>query len=233
MNAAYDIKPELINPQESFAMPEGIVKRSYCAISGLLPSEACSKAGLIDSDYFNVNDVPTMRDDSLISSGKYVQIGDKRYSALDSTPSEFAKQGLMLNPDFVERMVGKNFNNTSQLIPKRGRWGSIFVPNAKMLDNGKSPDGVSLSVSGNKLSWTSSSDNDVVGYRVYKGGSKVASVISGSSLSYTASDGDYYVTAVDIAGNESAPSKPVKVGEVSTPPPKPVKSGEVSTTPAP
>lgn len=215
INAAYDIKPELISPAESFPVPAGIVKRSFCVVSGLLPSDACSKAGLIDSDYFNADNVPTKRDDSLIA-GNYVQIGDKKYLALDSTPKEFAKQGVILNPDFIARMVGKNFSNTSQLIPKMARWGNILVSNDKMVDNGKRPDGVSLSLSGNNLIWSPPADNDVVGYRVYKGNSKVGSIISGSSLSFNAGNGTYYVTAVDIAGKESQPSNPVVVG--STPP---------------
>ena len=81
-------------------MPKGIVSRSFCAVSGMLPSAACSKAGLIESDYFNVNNVPTKVDDSLIE-GKFVMVGDKKYLALDSTPKEFAQLGLILNPDFI------------------------------------------------------------------------------------------------------------------------------------
>jgi penicillin-binding protein len=220
INAAYDIKPELISPAESFPVPAGIVKRSFCAVSGLLPSEACSKAGLVESDYFNAENVPTKRDDSLIA-GNYVQIGDKKYLALDSTPAEFSQQGVILNPDFISRMVGNNFSNYSQLIPEMARWGKILVPNDKIVDNGKRPDGVSLSVSGNNLIWSPPADNDIVGYRVYQNGSKVASIISGSRLSFSASNGSYYVTAVDIAGNESGPSNTVDVGVAITPTPTP------------
>ncbi|WP_066311182.1 transglycosylase domain-containing protein [Bacillus sp. FJAT-29814] len=214
INAAYKIKPELVAPKDTFPTPEGIVKRSYCAVSGLLPSDACSKAGLIESDYFNVKDVPTKVDDSLIE-GQFVTIGGKRYLALDSTPKEFVQSGLILNPDFVERMVGKDFKNIDQLIPDRDRWGKVLVSSAKMGDNGKKPDGVYLTVSGNTLTWTASPDNDVVGYRVYQGSfisNKVASITAGSSLSFNAINGSYYVTAVDIAGNESAPSNVVEVG---------------------
>jgi penicillin-binding protein 1B len=214
MNAAYKIKPDLVAPKESFAMPEGIVKRSYCAVSGMLPSAACTKAGLVESDYFNIKDVPTKVDDSLIE-GSYVSIGDKRYLALDSTPKEFTQPGMILNPDFVERLVGKDFKNISQLIPNRERWGKILVSSSKMSDNGKNPDGVSLTVSGNTLTWSASPDKDVVGYRVYQGSlisNKVASITAGSSLAYNAINGTYYVTAVDIAGKESAPSNIVEVG---------------------
>ncbi|MGJ7912852.1 transglycosylase domain-containing protein [Neobacillus sp. LXY-1] len=210
MNAAYKIKPDLVAPKEAFPMPEGIVKRSYCAISGLLPSSLCSRAGLVESDYFNVNHVPTKVDDSLIES-KYVTINGKKYMALSSTPKEFAQSGVILNPDFITRMVGRNFRNINQLIPDRGRWGNVLVPDAKMVDNGKNPNSVTLSISGNTLSWTSSGDNDVIGYRLYKGQSKIASIKSGSKLSYNAGSGSYYVKAVDIAGKESSPSNVVEL----------------------
>jgi penicillin-binding protein 1B len=220
MNAAYDIKPELISPAESFPVPTGIVKRSFCAVSGLLPSAACSQAGLVVSDYFNAENVPTKQDDSLIA-GNYVQIGDKKYLALDSTPAEFSKQGVILNPDFIKQMVGNNFNNYSQLIPKMDRWSKLLVPTDKIVDNGKRPDGVTLSLSGNNLIWSPPADNDIVGYRVYHNGSKVGSISSGSSLSFTASNGSYYVTAVDIAGTESGPSNKVDVGVTLAPVPAP------------
>ncbi len=130
INSAYAIKPDLIAPKEPFTMPDGIVKRSYCAVSGLLPSEACSKAGLVESDYFNEKFVPTKVDDSLID-GNFVQIGDKKYLALDSTPNDFAQKGLMLNPDFITRIVGSNFKDTSQLIPKSKPLGKHFCSRCK------------------------------------------------------------------------------------------------------
>jgi penicillin-binding protein len=214
INSAYALKPDLIAPKETFKMPDGIIKRSYCVTSGLLPSKACSDAGLVESDYFNAKYVPTKVDDSLIE-GNFVQIGDKNYLALDSTPSDFAQKGMILNPDYITSMVGSDFTDYRQLIPKRSRWASILVPNAKMVDNGKVPDAVSITISGNTITWSPPSDNDVIGYRVYKGdamANKVASIKSGSSLSYTASAGSYYVRAVDIAGNESAPSNVVTIG---------------------
>lgn len=224
INAAYKIKPSLIAPKQPFKMPNGIVRRSICAVSGMLPSAACTQAGLVDSDYFNAKYVPTKVDDSLIE-GNYVTVGTRKYLALDSTPAEFVQKGLILNPDFITRMVGKNFSNPSQLIPKRSRWANILVPNAKIVDNGKVPDPVKLAATGNHLSWSASLDNDVIGYRVYHTGllsSKIASIKSGSSLSYTALPGTYFVTAVDIAGKESAPSNLVDISDTS----------EVGTDPA-
>lgn len=230
MNAAYKIRPDLVAPKQSFKMPGGIVRRSYCAVSGLLPSAACAKAGLVESDYFKVNNVPTKVDDSLIE-GQYVTIGDKKYLALPSTPKEFAQVGLILNPDFIRRMVGPNFHNYSQLIPQRDRWGKVLVSTARLADNGKKPNPVSLKASGNTLSWSQASDKDVVGYRIYRGGAKVGSIVNGSKRSFTAGNGAYYVTAVDIAGNESAPSNLVEIGTGEKPKDQPVtgKPGEKST----
>ncbi|MDR7000533.1 transglycosylase domain-containing protein [Neobacillus niacini] len=214
INSAYKIKPSLIAPKKQFKMPNGIVRRSYCAVSGLLPSAACINAGLIQSDYFNAKYVPTKVDDSLVA-GKYVTIGDRRYLALDSTPAEFAQSGLVLNPDFIARMVGRNFSNPSQLIPNRSRWAHILVSSAKIVDNGKTPGPVRLKADGTTIAWSSSAENDVIGYRVYHAGllkSKIASIKSGYSLSLSVPSGTFYVTAVDIAGKESPPSNLVEVG---------------------
>jgi len=214
VNAAYKVRPDLVAPKESFKMPDGIVKRSICAVSGLLPSAACSKAGLIESDYFNEKYVPKKVDDSLIE-GKYVTINGKKYLATDSTPSEFSHSGLILNPDFIREIAGKNFTNYSQLIPKRDLWAKVLVPTAKISDNGKTPNPVKAKASGSSFTWSKASDNDVIGYRIYKAGpspEKVASMKSDKKKSYSASGGSYYVTAVDIAGKESAPSNIVTIG---------------------
>ncbi|WML45675.1 transglycosylase domain-containing protein [Neobacillus sp. PS3-40] len=214
INAAYTVKPTLIDPKGTFKMPSGIVRRSICSVSGLLPSKACSQAGLIASDYFNAKYVPTKIDDSL-TYGKFVQIGDKKYLAMAKTPADFAQQGLILNPDFITRMVGKNFNDYSQLIPKKDQWGKILVPSAEIKENGKTPSAVGLTNTGDVLKWSAVPESDVIGYRVYTSGilsTRVESIKSGSNLSFTAPNGTYYVTTVDIAGNESPPSNQIVIG---------------------
>lgn len=215
INSAYDVKPDFIAPKEQFKMPDGIVKLSYCADSGLLPSAACSDAGLVESDYFTTKFAPKEKDDSLIN-GNYVEVSGKKYLAADTTPADFAQKGLMLNPEFITRLVGTNFKDYNQLIPKKDRWSNIFVPGARIEENGKTPGSVTLTMSGNTLSWAPVPETDIIGYRVYKTGfftNKAASIKSGSPLTFTASDGEYYVTAVDIKGNESAASNQIVIGE--------------------
>ncbi|HYK72935.1 MAG TPA: transglycosylase domain-containing protein [Pseudoneobacillus sp.] len=215
LNAAYDINPDLIDPAQTFKMPGGIVKRSYCSVSGLLPSDTCSKAGLVESDLFNMKYAPTEVDSSLIN-GKYVQIGDQKYLALDSTPDEFAEHGLILNPDYMEQIIGVKIPEPGQLIPKKDGWSKILVPNDKIQENGQIPDFPLLSVSGNTISWAKHVEPDVIGYRIYTStGERVGIEKSGSDYAFSVKNGSYYVTAVDIAGQESPPSNLVEVGKPS------------------
>src|SRR5699024_6103280 len=101
INAASEIRPELVAPSEAFQQPDGIVSRSYCSISGKLPSDLCEKAGLVKTDLFNAKYVPTERDNSLIT-GKHVRIDGKSVIAGPDTPSEFVNgDGLMFNPEFL------------------------------------------------------------------------------------------------------------------------------------
>ncbi|MDE3839929.1 peptidoglycan glycosyltransferase [Bacillus methanolicus] len=219
INAAYDINPKLVNPDEQFKMPGGIVRRSFCATSGLSPSDACVRAGLVETDLFNAKYVPTKVDDSLIE-GKFVRVGDKKYLALDSTPAEFAESGLILNPDYIEKIFGIKAD-PQQLIPNKDRWSKILVPQDRLADNGRKPGALNIKNSGNTIVWSKHQDYDVIGYRVYKNGAKIASIKAGSSLSFNAAVGSYYVTAVDIAGNESPPSNIIEIGK------KPEASPEV------
>ena len=80
INSAYDVAPELVDPSKPLPMPDGIISRSFCALTGKLPSDACAQAGLIRTDLFNAKFVPTKEDNSLIS-GRFVTIGNKRYGS--------------------------------------------------------------------------------------------------------------------------------------------------------
>ncbi|MBP2241430.1 penicillin-binding protein [Cytobacillus eiseniae] len=223
MNAAYDVAPEVVDPEEQFKMPGGIVRRSYCAASGLLPTEACSNAGLVESDWFNAKFVPTGSDNSF-ANGKYVQIGDNRYLALDSTPDEFTSSGVLLSPTLFETKYGIPIKDPTALIPNLERWGNLLVAESKLEENGKTPATISISGSHSTMTWGKHPEGDVIGYRIYEktenGAKKIGIVSAGGTLSYTVPNGEFYVTAVDIAGKESAPSNIYKVG---SPPEKEVE----------
>jgi penicillin-binding protein 1B len=235
MNDAYEVAPELVDPEENFKMPGGIVKRSYCAVSGLLPSSACSKAGLVESDYFIAKYAPTKVDDSLVEN-KFVTVGDKRYIALDSTPAEFTDTGVILNPEYMESYIGHKIRNPQQLIPKKDAWNKILVANDKLSENGQTPGALGIKLSGKTITWGKHPDNDIVGYRVYNNKKKVGSIKAGEALSFNAGDGSFYVTAVDIAGKESAPSNIIEIGqkpEPKDPPADPKPKDPPPTDPKP
>ncbi|WP_071435509.1 transglycosylase domain-containing protein [Bacillus kwashiorkori] len=216
MNATNKIVPEIVGAKDTFKMPGGIVKREYCGVSGLLPSEACKKAGFAMSDYFIDKYVPTEEDNSIIN-GKYVIIKNKKYLAMASTPDEFAYEGIMLNLDFIKQIAPATLKDIDQLIPNTSQWANVLVPDAKIDENGKVPAPVQIKLSGNTIQWNEHKENDIIGYRVYKivngNREKVASISSGTKLSYRIpSMGQYAITAVDIAGNESDLSNIVKRG---------------------
>lgn len=213
INSAYEVDPSLISaPSKRHQMPSGIVQRSYCVLSGLLPSSGCSKAGLVKTDYFNAKYLPSSKDGSLTAgSEKYVMINGKKYLALASTPREFTETGAVISTDFFNSMGAQYVIDKASLMPKGSQFNGLMVGGAKMSDNGKTPGAPSVSGKGKTISWSSPSDGDIVGYRIYRsnGGSfsKVSSIKADGSFSYaTDGKGKYYVTAVDIAGKESAPS---------------------------
>ncbi|MBM4762588.1 peptidoglycan glycosyltransferase [Bacillus sp. B15-48] len=213
MNAAYDVAPKLVDPPNRIEMPGGIVRRSYCGASGLLPSQACADAGLVRTDIYNSKFVPTKVDDTL-SSNRFVTIGDKRYFAHESTPSEFVEfGGVTLDPTYMESLIGHKIRNTSQLIPQQEAWSNLLVANSQLAENGRVPATIELRANGNTLTWGQHPENDVIGYRIYHNGRRVSSIKAGTNLSFTAGNGSYYVTAVDIAGQESAPSNLINIGE--------------------
>ncbi|PWA09468.1 peptidoglycan glycosyltransferase [Pueribacillus theae] len=216
-NSAYDVNSDLIAPNKRFAMPSGIVRRSICGISGHLASEMCKKAGLVKTDLFNAKFAPKKVDDSL-DLVQYVVINGKNYLALDSTPSEFTKQGVNLKVDSLNGVDIKN------MLPNN--WRSMDgVATEKAKENGKTPDPVSgLNVKGNTLTWAKHGESDIVGYRIYRAQDEtnnfklvgsVATFSNSNSYVISESASAYYVTAVDVAGKESSPSEKMIVGNWS------------------
>jgi len=229
INAAAEVNPELVTPTERFKRPDGIVERSYCAISGMLPSELCKKAGLVYSDLFNAKFVPTKVDDSLIS-GSYTMVDGKSVVAGPNTPPEFVNgDGLAFNPEFFKRNGYDKVSDISQLYPVRDRhlWEKISAPGAELSDeindDGKEPAAPkNLKASGNQLTWEKSSSKDVVGYRIYFAPSpdddfKLIGNTTDTNVKFTGDKAVFHVRAVDYFGLESTPSKEIIVGQFDEP----------------
>ncbi|WP_243386032.1 transglycosylase domain-containing protein [Bacillus kexueae] len=220
MNAAYEVRPDLVDPSKSFTSPGGIVTRSYCTISGDLPSKLCQEAGLVATDIFNVKYVPRKTDDNL-TYGKFVYVNDEAYQVPSSAPSEFVQEGPMLKPDAL-KSLGITISQLKSLIGDNEKLKNLVLATDNQLsDNGANPTTVSgVKVNGGKLTWSANKDSDVIGYRIYKAANyskdfkKAGSVPANQSLSLAIgnSPAAYYVVAVDVAGKESAPSNIIKVG---------------------
>src|SRR5690625_4538848 len=229
INAAAEVNPELVTPTERFKRPDGIVERSYCAISGMLPSELCKKAGLVYSDLFNAKFVPTKVDDSLIS-GSYTMVDGKSVVAGPNTPPEFVNgDGLAFNPEFLKRNGYDKVSDISQLYPRTNRhlWEKIAAPSGELgetiTDDGKEPSQpTNLKASGNQLTWEKSSSKDVVGYRIYFAPSpdddfKLIGNTTDTNVKFTGDKAVFHVRAVDYFGLESTPSKEIIVGQFDEP----------------
>lgn len=204
-NAAHSVNPELLAPSERFVMPGGIVRRSICSLTGLLPSSICQQAGLVTTDLFNAKFVPSRADDSL-ENARYVTIDGKNYLALESTPTEFTEQGVAIVDGFWD------IADISSYLPDSMK---NLIPDRSAPNNGRQPGQVTgVTLNGQTLTWSKHPDNDIVGYRIYRAAngqinykllthvrenSKTTTTVQGGSFSY-------YVTAVDSAGRESPAS---------------------------
>ncbi|PMC37020.1 peptidoglycan glycosyltransferase [Bacillus sp. UMB0899] len=229
MNVAHDVEPNLIAPKNRFETPGGIVKRSYCALTGELASDLCRQAGLVATDIFNAKYVPTKVDDSL-TRGKYVYVKDRAYKVPSSAPSEFVQEGVMLKKEVLDRYNISSTSDLKRLLPNTSKWGNLVVTEGKgITDNGSKPRQVNgVSSRGSNISWKANSDNDVVGYRVYGAANhstnfkKVASLPSSDKLSVSVGNNPaaYYIVAVDVGGNESSPSAIIKIGDYAEQKPK-------------
>lgn len=226
MNAATEVNPELLAPKEAHKQPDGIVSRSYCATSGMAPSDLCSKAGLVRSDIYNSKYVPNKTDDSLVGGNMaLVEIDGEQVVAGPNTPSEFTtgkSGGFSFNPEFLKRMGYDRLGDLSVLIPRRNpepwkkigfKGGSASSAGAIENDNGASPPAPgSLQASGNTITWSGAKGHLIVGYRIYhssgKGGSaKLIGHTIKPSYAIPSGEGSYHVRAVNYFGRESEPSK--------------------------
>ena len=228
MNSLYDVNPEFIGTSERFVRPPNVVSASFCGISGMKPTEACSDAGLVRTDLFNkAVFLPTQPDDSL-TSGATVYVNGNKYPALPSTPSEFVSVGggVGLSQSFVERVLGKLGGDASKLLRGISTIADSDSESGGLVEDSVPPSAVTANLSGNSIVWKRSSSNDVVGYRIYTitNGSRrlVDSVISNETYSFTVSKNiEYIVVAVDITGLESPASNIVSLIESPEPSPSP------------
>ncbi|WJM06596.1 transglycosylase domain-containing protein [Paenibacillus sp. PK1-4R] len=238
LNEVIDTQKDLF-VTDSFKKPSGIETRTVSAYSGKLPTSMTDK---FVTDIFNSKFVPKDSDDG-VAKARYITYNGVNYIPRDGTPSDMLKEKTVIKR---KKPISDLIKELQNAFSRMSRHESLayYLPedaDADMptqidprTDNGKAPDApgnVRISTSGDRavITFNATPENDVVGYRLYRsvngGGfqNQGQVVLTGESRSfsaYAAQGGNFafYVTAVDVAGRESAPSATVNSAG-SVPPP--------------
>ncbi|NHN28487.1 transglycosylase domain-containing protein [Paenibacillus agricola] len=259
LNDAINKKPDYF-PTTQFKRPENIVEMTVSGYSGKLPSAATSQSGKVNTDIFNRKFVPTVEDNVFLNLS-IIPYNGINYIAQEATPAEFVFEKTVIKREKSVSGILKQIQEIMQKVsPDRRRSINHYRPldyeddapteNDPRVDDGNppvAPISVVATRSGDTshITFHASSSEDTVGYRLYRSlnrgsfermGGKVA--LAGEETQFTdqaAGNGSfgYYVTAVDVGGHESAPSKAsfTDGSSVDTNQLKPDESGAVTPPP--
>jgi penicillin-binding protein len=255
MNELAETKPEIF-VTDKFERPSGIVKATVSSASGLLPSQLTRESGMLVTDWFNKKDIPKKTDDALVKMA-YITYNGVNYVPNPATPRDMVKEQIVIKRKKPLDVLMDEIRAAQSKLPASSRRSmGVYLPadaedNAPSkpdprVDDGAAPpppasvklqssDGVLI------LTFSDSPAKDVVGYRVYKSVNQGAyekqgeSIIAGDAKRmklYTSNSqsSTYYVTAVDVAGKESAPSQLVQFGNYPINPGQPGGGNEPGTT---
>ncbi|MFY0544601.1 transglycosylase domain-containing protein [Brevibacillus sp. H7] len=223
--------PDLSPPNASFRKPAGIVTATVDSKSGLLPSELSKETGHLITDLFNLQFVPTKTDDSH-QKARVVVYNEERYLAKEGTPDDFVTEGIFFrSPEPLlltkEQILEKNEKAATRPLDWEQRLPDKEDPRTEVQGAPIAPSGVTAVRTGSQItiSWKSGGEADLLGYRIYRADANngfvhIATVKDPSVLTYadaSARSGEYgyYVTSVDITGQESQPSAAASVGASS------------------
>ncbi|GGG27049.1 transglycosylase domain-containing protein [Paenibacillus abyssi] len=232
LNQATDAKPELFETKE-FVQPEGIIRATVSSVTGKWPTDLTKQMGKLVTDYFNEKYLPKENDDGLVKRA-FISYNGVNYLAQELTPSDFVQERtLFVRKKPIDELMDEIRAAQEQLPASDRRPLSYFLPRdasndapAKVdprVDDGAAPSppsNVRLSYgSGSTVSITFNRNNeqDVVGYRLYRSINQGPfqkngnSIVTGQAYSFStqissSNQYSFYVTAVDVAGKESAPS---------------------------
>lgn len=208
MNAANSSAPDLVKASDRFQRPGGVVDRSFCGISGMAPSKACSSAGLVQTDLFNANVFVPSTPDNSITTSSYVMANGQKVAASDNTPSEFVVKGSIgVTQAYIKKMLGPWGGDGSKLFPGNSPFAKNVVAGKPSNAGSGKISAVSASIKDGVLSWNASPN--AIGYYIYKDGKKVATVKDGQKLSMKVGKGAYTVRAIGASGQQSGNSNSV------------------------
>lgn len=233
MNKTIEQKPELF-PNKKFVKPDGIVSASVSSLSGMLPSELTSASNNVVTDIFNKKFLPTEVDNVMVKM-KISSLNGLNYIAQETTPADFVQEKVVIKRQKSITQLLKEIDAAMLKLPEKSRKPIDFykpedydvdAPSEvdPRVDDGKvppAPNNVVTTRTGDTatITFQPNTDTDIVGYRIYRSdnhgkfqlmGGKV--VLAGSEAKFidqlqSANLTGYYVTAVDVAGKESPPSR--------------------------
>jgi penicillin-binding protein len=233
LDAAIDKRPDLFATKE-FKRPDNIVEMTVSSLSGKLPSEANRKANKLVTDLFNKNYLPTEEDNVMVKL-PVISYQGVNYIAQPGTPPEFVEEKTVIRREKSISQLLKEIAEAQQKMPPDKRQPlSMYRPSDydedaptetdPRTDDGKPPDPPTMVVvtrngETNTLTFQASGSADVVGYRIYRSVNRAnfqrvkdKVILAGKETKFIDQEPGagifgYYVTAVDVAGRESVPSK--------------------------
>jgi len=228
MKQVLALEPAILDRNARFAKPNGVVSFTVDSKSGLLPSELSKEAGHLITDLFNREFIPTKQDD-LHQKARVVVYNGKRYLAKEGTPSDFVQEGIFFRspePLNVSEAQIRQLNGRVATRPLDWEQRLPEEEDPRTEQSGPPDTPLDLTVSRQdgkvQLRWKSTGEPDLLGYRVYRAGadglfSHIATVKDAQTTSFTDEAGAadpyaYYVTSVDVAGQESPASAIVTTG---------------------
>ncbi|RAP78091.1 transglycosylase domain-containing protein [Paenibacillus montanisoli] len=244
MNEVTQERPELF-PTKKFSMPSGIVKSTVSSVSGKLPTELTRSEGKLVTDWFNSKFLPKEADDALVRMA-VISYNGVNYIPQPTTPADMIKELTVVKRQKPLDVLMKEIEAAQQKLPEDSRRPmSVYLPPDAgrdapsivdpRVDDGKAPSSPSnirletvSTTNAYRIIFARSPEKDIVGYRLYRSVNDGPYVYTNSPVmtgqdsrfvNYVSGFGtfNYYVTAVDVAGKESAPSAVVSSGFGSNP----------------
>lgn len=236
MNATVENKPELFVTKQ-FERPANIVDMTVSGYSGKLPNEETVKAGKLNTDIFNKKWVPTEEDNVLVHQ-KFVAYDGKVYLPKPETPADMVQEKLVVRREKSISSIISEIEGILPQLPEENRpdishyypldyqndSASVVDPRSDDGQRPAAPGGVALHRLGDgsfEIVFSPAANPDLVGYRLYRTSDsngfqrlngKVALIGQEARIvdkPPTQGLVGYYVTAVDVVGKESPPSRVV------------------------
>jgi penicillin-binding protein len=239
MNEVTATRPELFVTKQ-FNKPDGVVRATVSGLTGKLPTSLTNQTGRFVTDWFNKKYLPKETDNGLVKM-TFITYNGINYTAQAGTPSDFVQEKVMFKREKPLNELMDEIKAALAVMPAKNRRplsfympadASLDVPSKQdpRVDDGREPSppaNVRLNgangASELRIGFSPSPEADVVGYRLYRSVNQGSFQKSGNSLLAgestlfprniaPANSYSFYVTAVDVAGKESARSLIVSSG---------------------